>query len=952
MAGEVLARTSAKQRLVVCLDGTWNNRDDCTNVLHAFNLVHEGAMADGVVQHRYYDEGVGTGMLDKVSGGAFGNGLEGNVRQAYDWLVEHYNDGDDVFVLGFSRGAFTARSLVGFIARCGLLFRGAPLTVRQLWQGYGELQREKEGSEGFWDRSLKKHAFRQLESLKSDPGAKPAWQREDLNDTERLLVAWSRRIPIRFVGIFDTVGALGLDALAIPGLRGRAGRVHNMRPTSLVQRCCHALALDEHRSSFGHTPILQWLGCGAHPPEHRAAPERDDADGGQVDWNAERAAWEQETQRWRQRYEQRWFVGAHANVGGGYEDNPLARIPLAWLLVEANGAGLACDVPAVDRSAPLPRYRDSFGEFAKWWTWLARGRRFYRPLAPGPEVRAARAKPGATAGARPGFLLEPINERVDESVWAFARANPDYAPPPLIAYAKTRGLGPALSDPERALIAERPIDHEWPAPVAGGWLIIVAWAILAGVGWTYADDIFLVQPVHKVWIGTGVACLAGVVDWGESRLRLTHAVRRHFAIPAGAATANATFTTALARAAADTLYWLRAVGVVLVVIGAIGLLWRFFSLGWRAAAGYQEALGSALEVLALWWPLPVCAVATTVLVALADWLLGPVNGPPLRQPIRPLAALRALDGSVGAGAAIVSFCLLLAVIGQTWRRIWVHVGDAPAAPVTEFPRDVLFAGHFLLLVVLLACFCNTLLWAGDPMRRANLGSMAQLQGRLRFGLPLPPYFSGAYVGALLRYWVDSVRVRWEEPARAEAAAVRSIQRVAGESLWRDCIGLIPVYSLVFAFGLWFAAHDVGFAWLATDVGGLPAWLWIAGATALADWTETVIHLGYLHRTDPGGRAFLEPPAPLVAVAGFATIVKLAGFLTASLTTVAATAVAGVRLFQLDCVAGWRGFVASCLVALACLVAAWLVYCLVSARSERRRNERRSRSGPAPLIVRL
>src|SRR5947207_9253703 len=125
----------AQQRLIVCLDGTWNLQDSSTNVLHHFNVVHEGATATGVVQRKYYHRGVGTGVLDSITGGGFGLGLEQNVRDAYNWLVANYCDRDphlppdEIYIFGFSRGAYTARSLVGFIGQCGLLHRGAPITV-------------------------------------------------------------------------------------------------------------------------------------------------------------------------------------------------------------------------------------------------------------------------------------------------------------------------------------------------------------------------------------------------------------------------------------------------------------------------------------------------------------------------------------------------------------------------------------------------------------------------------------------------------------------------------------------------------------------------------------------------------------------------------------------------------------------------------------------------------
>src|SRR6202008_2265894 len=110
----------------------------------------EGADPEtGVVQMKYYHQGVGTNTFDSVTGGGFGLGLEENVRDAYNWLVATYSDSDpdhpdEVYIFGFSRGAYTARSLVGFIGECGLLRRGAPIPVGQLWGDYCILGRQKE----------------------------------------------------------------------------------------------------------------------------------------------------------------------------------------------------------------------------------------------------------------------------------------------------------------------------------------------------------------------------------------------------------------------------------------------------------------------------------------------------------------------------------------------------------------------------------------------------------------------------------------------------------------------------------------------------------------------------------------------------------------------------------------------------------------------------------------
>jgi len=269
---------STRKRLVVCLDGTWNNSDDSTNVLQHFALAVNGAPPDGdgtIIQTKHYIEGVGTGVLDSISGGGFGFGLEQNVRKAYDWLVANYHDGDEVteadeiYIFGFSRGAYTARSLVGFIATCGILRRGAPLSVNQLWKDYCILGRERENRTSVWDSVFRESpaSIRRINDLICDPWnikryeahralraldlrEQPGSDRvagqlvDDLSVTERLLVRSSRRARITYLGVYDTVGAIGLDALAIPGLKSRLAMHHNMRASTLVQHCRHALALD------------------------------------------------------------------------------------------------------------------------------------------------------------------------------------------------------------------------------------------------------------------------------------------------------------------------------------------------------------------------------------------------------------------------------------------------------------------------------------------------------------------------------------------------------------------------------------------------------------------------------------------------------------------------------------------------------------------------------------
>src|SRR2546423_148828 len=391
------------RRLVVCLDGTWNKRDSGTNVYHISNLVQEGRVKDKKTgqewfQIIYYDEGVGTALLDSVSGGGFGIGLSENIRQAYDWLVEKYRDAkegrpaDEIYIFGFSRGAFTARSLVGLIAKCGLVCRGAPTSPEELWGGYrllGSRGNPRLGSkpkpaENWWERltgGAPKIPFRSLWELKRDDWEtdRPEEVKPAENLAEELLVTWSRRVRIRCVGIIDTVGAIGVDMLAIPWLREKTARFHDTQLSTMVQNGFHALGIDEHRANFVHIP---W----------RRATRRKWPNDGKI--------------------EQRWFVGAHSNIGGGYDDDVLAQFPLAWILEECWNLGLILRAPTTAQANPLerpaldlclpllspekgnaylsdtpPRIRDSFAEIAHGiWKNVIRSKPEYRRIGPPLEM--------------------------------------------------------------------------------------------------------------------------------------------------------------------------------------------------------------------------------------------------------------------------------------------------------------------------------------------------------------------------------------------------------------------------------------------------------------------------------------------------------------------------------------------------------------------------------------
>ena len=131
------------KRIVVCFDGTWNEPDDDTdvakqaetNVRRLYESVRPRG-ADGREQEKWYDEGVGTKFLERLRGGLFGLGLSENIRQGYRVLIDTYQEGDEVFVFGFSRGAYTARSLVGLIRKSGLVRRDQGGRVEDAYELY------------------------------------------------------------------------------------------------------------------------------------------------------------------------------------------------------------------------------------------------------------------------------------------------------------------------------------------------------------------------------------------------------------------------------------------------------------------------------------------------------------------------------------------------------------------------------------------------------------------------------------------------------------------------------------------------------------------------------------------------------------------------------------------------------------------------------------------------
>jgi uncharacterized protein (DUF2235 family) len=356
-----------RRNLALFLDGTWNTLNDNTNVWRLKSLYSVDAS-----QLCYYSQGVGTTRGETWSGGMFGYGLDAEVIQAYEWLIEHYQQDDRIFVFGFSRGAFTARSLCGFVSKCGLLKAGAPISLNQLYARY------RNGSTA--------ETIRKLKQLPE----------EQLSLEDKWLRRYSVPIPIYFQGVWDTVGALGVPFGNLPRVSRSQFAFLETDLRINYDFAYHALAIDEHRKAFA--PSL----------------------------------WSKTTLKNAQTYpprplsnvEQRWFVGAHADVGGGYENGLLAQIPLRWLKQKAESHGLSFkDTVNIDGDEIHARLHDSFAEMAGGlYRACCLWRPYYREI-------------GAPAVEKDGATVTTINETIDASVFDRWRNNLGYRPPNLAAWA-------------------------------------------------------------------------------------------------------------------------------------------------------------------------------------------------------------------------------------------------------------------------------------------------------------------------------------------------------------------------------------------------------------------------------------------------------------------------------------------------------------------------------------
>ena len=279
------------KNIVACCDGTGNQIErNLSNVLKLFRVVNKSDK-----QRVYYNAGIGTiGSSDAwarwrqdakaVFELATGYGLDADILGAYEFVCRHYEDGDAIFLFGFSRGAYTVRAVAGMIHLIGVL------PPDQL--------------------NISDYALRSYKQVNDDGDFTLTWNFSK--------VVGARQARIKFVGVWDTVASVLVPRrdriIPVPQLL----TLPYTRKNPSVQVFRHAIAIDERRRMFRLNRWIEPQTFVQNPFDKKTPPTAQDI-------------------------KQVWFAGVHADVGGGYPEieSALAKFPLDWMIREAIVHGLS-----------------------------------------------------------------------------------------------------------------------------------------------------------------------------------------------------------------------------------------------------------------------------------------------------------------------------------------------------------------------------------------------------------------------------------------------------------------------------------------------------------------------------------------------------------------------------------------------------------------------------------
>ena len=322
------------KRIALFSDGTGNSsaKAEKTNVWRLFQALDQ-TLIDQIAK---YDDGVGTSSVKYLAilGGAFGWGLKRNVLDLYKFVCRNYVPGDDIYGFGFSRGSFTIRVLVDLIATEGLVtFRSEEELSRNAATAYRRYRSKQFPS---WSplvigmRKLRDALLWAKDRIRGHPSY----------ETLQLQMAAANRaeVPIRFLGLWDTVEAYGVP---IPALKRGIDWVlwpmlfGDLILSPRVKRACHALSLDDERATF-HPLLWDEVAEAVLVAEGLVPPGR---------------------------ITQVWFAGVHSNVGGGYPEDQLSFVSLDWMMRQAVDNGLVLETATVEQvrtnKSPYARLYDS-----------------------------------------------------------------------------------------------------------------------------------------------------------------------------------------------------------------------------------------------------------------------------------------------------------------------------------------------------------------------------------------------------------------------------------------------------------------------------------------------------------------------------------------------------------------------------------------------------------------
>ncbi|GLB36111.1 putative uncharacterized alpha/beta hydrolase domain (DUF2235) [Lyophyllum shimeji] len=282
------------KRIVICCDGTWQDgiaiegRSVYTNILRLARTIHheDGRFKPAIPQIVFYQSGIGSdkNLYSRYVEGTTGGSLGDKVEEAYGFIAHNYHPGDEIFLFGFSRGAYTARMVAMFIGEIGILSRKDMDHFASIFVTYQKLGKCEDANEA--------------EILKQKV---TSWTRHDSPGKIRA-ESGQTMFSVKCLGVFDTVGSLGLPEEV--ACRSNEVRTIFGFPDKLlgahVERAYQALALNETRADFNCAKFEQTV----------LGRER------------------------KQTLKQCWFSGSHADIGGGYPDHDLSDLTLTWMAAQ------------------------------------------------------------------------------------------------------------------------------------------------------------------------------------------------------------------------------------------------------------------------------------------------------------------------------------------------------------------------------------------------------------------------------------------------------------------------------------------------------------------------------------------------------------------------------------------------------------------------------------------